>query len=125
MFVIILILFVVVLALAALLFDISVLRDTIKDSEILPTIILIILGLLLTGIIVGGILSLPTGITYCKSCTKVYWNQTYCEFCGDKLRDVKICSNCQTEFDVRTHYCPQCGHTLTSEKNVTNKENDT
>lgn len=125
MFIIISILFVIALALAALLFDISVLRDTIKDSEILPTIILIILGLLVTGIMVGGILSLCTGITYCKSCTKIYWNQTYCESCGDKLRDVKICSNCQTEFDVHTHYCPQCGHTLTRAKNVTNKENDT
>lgn len=122
MFIIIFILFVVALALAALLFDISVLRDTIKDSEIFPTIILIILGLLLTGIMVGGILSLCTGITYCKSCTKVYWDKSYCEICGDKLRNTVTCHNCDKEFNGNENYCPYCGCSLPNKEKTTDDE---
>jgi RNA polymerase subunit RPABC4/transcription elongation factor Spt4 len=104
--------FVILLALTALIFDISALKTVIKDRELFPTVCLSGFALVLGIIIIGCIVAIPTGLTHCKECHKFYWDKSYCEVCGDKLRNTVNCHNCGKEFNGNENYCPYCGCSL-------------
>ena len=109
--------FVVSFAIAVFMFNMSVLKTTIKNKDLFSTVVLSCFALLVLSIIIGGIVAIPTGITYCKECHKFYWDQSYCEVCGNKLKDVVTCDNCNKEFSDDKNYCPYCGYPVHTEEN--------
>lgn len=114
--------FVISFALAVFIFDISVLKTTIKNKDLFSTICLSCFALVLVIIIIGGIVAIPTGITHCRNCHKFYWDKSYCEVCGDKLRDVVTCDNCNKEFSDDKNYCPYCGYSVRTKEKTTDDE---
>lgn len=121
-FMLIIIGFVVSFALAVFIFDASVLKTAIKDKDLFPTVCLSCFALVLVIIIIGGIVAIPTGITHCKECHKFYWDKSYCEVCGNKLRDVITCDNCNKEFSDDKNYCPYCGYSMRTKEKTTDDE---
>ena len=114
--------FVVSFALAVFMFDISVLKTTIKNKDLFSTVCLSCFALLVGIIIIGCIVAIPTGITHCKECHKFYWDKNYCEVCGNKLRDVITCDNCNKEFSADKNYCPYCGYSVCTKEKTTDDE---
>ena len=114
--------FVTLMGLAVLIFCIFTIIQYIKDREIFPSVILSILGFILAGFLIALVICTFSGITHCRNCHKFYWDSTYCEICGDKLRDTVNCHNCGKEFNGKGNYCPYCGYSVRTKEKTTDDE---